>query len=356
MVLLPSYSILPAKEIKRPNAFKAFHAGARTYYFSADSEAEMNLWIKHMQRATVPVAASAAGAAAAGLSSLPSPIPPPPAVESNDKTPLIFASLFENVHPPAHPPPAELLAQSRSTSMDHVAVEEEQEQEQVVTINEEHVVKAEEVKVQAEAEEVKFQAEEVKVQAEEVKQEAMAPIQPIERPKPVVQPKPVEPSDPNNGQQGQQGQQAKPPKPPIVAPKPIGGIALNISAGGFALKKSSDANKDEEPQVIAYLNTHHRPAGASEEEHQPLTKETYVAALEDGLLLVGLAETLTKDTAGKIHRSPRLQMHKVDNIASAIRLFDKHGVSVPNVTADDIYKGDVRKIVQFVKAVERKWA
>ncbi|XP_029440053.1 pleckstrin homology domain-containing family A member 4 [Rhinatrema bivittatum] len=58
-ILLPSYEILPAssKEAKnRKYTFKAEHPGMRTYHFSADTQEDMNSWIRAMNQSALAVA------------------------------------------------------------------------------------------------------------------------------------------------------------------------------------------------------------------------------------------------------------------------------------------------------------
>ncbi|KAM4703072.1 uncharacterized protein WCC33_011650 [Rhinophrynus dorsalis] len=58
-ILLPSYDILPAnpREVKnRRFSFKAEHPGMRTYYFGADTQEDMNAWIRAMNQSALLVA------------------------------------------------------------------------------------------------------------------------------------------------------------------------------------------------------------------------------------------------------------------------------------------------------------
>ncbi|XP_075461513.1 uncharacterized protein LOC142497521 isoform X2 [Ascaphus truei] len=58
-ILLPSYEILPAspREGKhRRFSFKAEHPGMRTYYFGADTQEDMNAWIRAMNQSSLVVA------------------------------------------------------------------------------------------------------------------------------------------------------------------------------------------------------------------------------------------------------------------------------------------------------------
>ncbi|KAG8434090.1 hypothetical protein GDO86_012458 [Hymenochirus boettgeri] len=58
-ILLPSYEILPAnpREVKnRKFSFKAEHPGMRTYYFGADTQEDMNAWIRAMNQSALVVA------------------------------------------------------------------------------------------------------------------------------------------------------------------------------------------------------------------------------------------------------------------------------------------------------------
>ncbi|XP_053307837.1 pleckstrin homology domain-containing family A member 4 isoform X2 [Spea bombifrons] len=58
-ILLPSYEILPAspREVKnRRFSFKAEHPGMRTYYFGADTQEDMNAWIRAMNQSALVVA------------------------------------------------------------------------------------------------------------------------------------------------------------------------------------------------------------------------------------------------------------------------------------------------------------
>ncbi|XP_040181630.1 pleckstrin homology domain-containing family A member 4 isoform X2 [Rana temporaria] len=58
-ILLPSYEILPAnpREVKnRRFSFKAEHPGMRTYYFAADTQEDMNAWIRAMNQSALVVA------------------------------------------------------------------------------------------------------------------------------------------------------------------------------------------------------------------------------------------------------------------------------------------------------------
>ncbi|XP_018421598.1 PREDICTED: pleckstrin homology domain-containing family A member 4 [Nanorana parkeri] len=60
-ILLPSYEILPAspREVKnRRFSFKAEHPGMRTYYFGADTQEDMNAWIRAMNQSALVVADS----------------------------------------------------------------------------------------------------------------------------------------------------------------------------------------------------------------------------------------------------------------------------------------------------------
>ncbi|XP_077115639.1 pleckstrin homology domain-containing family A member 4 isoform X2 [Ranitomeya variabilis] len=57
-ILLPSYEILPAnpREVKnRRFSFKAEHPGMRTYYFGADTQEDMNAWIRAMNQSALVV-------------------------------------------------------------------------------------------------------------------------------------------------------------------------------------------------------------------------------------------------------------------------------------------------------------
>ncbi|XP_056399067.1 pleckstrin homology domain-containing family A member 4 isoform X2 [Hyla sarda] len=57
-ILLPSYEILPAnpREVKnRRFCFKAEHPGMRTYYFGADTQEDMNAWIRAMNQSALVV-------------------------------------------------------------------------------------------------------------------------------------------------------------------------------------------------------------------------------------------------------------------------------------------------------------
>ncbi|XP_068097381.1 pleckstrin homology domain-containing family A member 7-like [Hyperolius riggenbachi] len=57
-ILLPSYDILPAnpREVKnRRFSFKAEHPGMRTYYFGADTQEDMNAWIRAMNQSALVV-------------------------------------------------------------------------------------------------------------------------------------------------------------------------------------------------------------------------------------------------------------------------------------------------------------
>jgi len=53
MIMLPSYNLWVAKEIKKKYAFKAVHVSARTYYFVAQSYEDMKKWMKYMHEAAV---------------------------------------------------------------------------------------------------------------------------------------------------------------------------------------------------------------------------------------------------------------------------------------------------------------
>ncbi|XP_075917539.1 pleckstrin homology domain-containing family A member 5-like [Petromyzon marinus] len=54
-ISLPSFQVNPVEaddKINRKFAFKARHAGMRTYYFAADSLEEMHVWMKAMAQAS----------------------------------------------------------------------------------------------------------------------------------------------------------------------------------------------------------------------------------------------------------------------------------------------------------------
>lgn len=51
-IVLPSYNLWIATDLRKKFAFKAQHVSARTYYFVADSYDEMKTWMTHLHRAT----------------------------------------------------------------------------------------------------------------------------------------------------------------------------------------------------------------------------------------------------------------------------------------------------------------
>ena len=53
MIMLPSYNIWVATEVKKKYAFKAVHVSARNYFFIANGYEDMKGWMKVMHEATV---------------------------------------------------------------------------------------------------------------------------------------------------------------------------------------------------------------------------------------------------------------------------------------------------------------
>jgi len=52
-ITLPSYTVTATKEVGKKFAFKVFHSGTRSYFFHAESESEMTLWIRALTRAAM---------------------------------------------------------------------------------------------------------------------------------------------------------------------------------------------------------------------------------------------------------------------------------------------------------------
>jgi len=73
-VPMPSYVIRPTNEVNKPFAFKASHAGMRTYFFVAESEQHMNSWVTALTLAAnceLPVHDDSARASARYSNTLP---------------------------------------------------------------------------------------------------------------------------------------------------------------------------------------------------------------------------------------------------------------------------------------------
>eukprot|EP00160_Parvularia_atlantis_P000154 Unigene10125_Nuclearia_a/m.30915 Unigene10125_Nuclearia_a/g.30915 ORF Unigene10125_Nuclearia_a/g.30915 Unigene10125_Nuclearia_a/m.30915 type:complete len:760 (+) Unigene10125_Nuclearia_a:16-2295(+) len=329
MVLLPSYSIMPAKEIKRAHAFKAFHAGARTYYFCADTDAEMQLWIKHMQRA------STAGQAGERLV--------PPVGLTAPSAPL-----------PSAPAPGRLVtADNAKSAVDLLA----------------YAIVAEAAAAEPPVPAVPVPALVVPVPAQEP---ARAPPKPTAA-SPAAQPRPQAPvpSPSKPSAPAPSAPAAKPavpaPKPAVAAPSPATSPAKppaapgegvpagphNISAGLSALKKTTVDAKEEERQLLAYL--HAQAHLVAQLAPTSLTADTLVPLLEDGLVLIALLEALTSESVGKYNKTPRMPVHKIDNVSTAFRFLQRQGIVVAGVAAEDFTRGDRRKMLQVVRTVERKW-
>ena len=77
--------------------------------------------------------------------------------------------------------------------------------------------------------------------------------------------------------------------------------------------------------------------------------------LQNGALLIHLAECLTKSKAGKFRNDPKLRPHRLDNLQVAFNLLQKNGLKLVNVGPEDVFNGNRKLILGLLWAIIQKF-
>uniref|UniRef100_A0A7M4FIH4 Pleckstrin homology domain containing A4 n=1 Tax=Crocodylus porosus TaxID=8502 RepID=A0A7M4FIH4_CROPO len=126
---LPSYEIriLPKEAKNRRFTFKAEHPGMRTYYFSADTQEDMNGWVRAMSQSAAAESDSSQAPSEtkspSGEPHRPPPLQRPPSPALPPSVPPPYTPAWDPQHPPTVPSPFLSAHASRSYSLPPTPVE-----------------------------------------------------------------------------------------------------------------------------------------------------------------------------------------------------------------------------------------
>jgi len=70
--------------------------------------------------------------------------------------------------------------------------------------------------------------------------------------------------------------------------------------------------------------------------------ESVLTDLDDGVMLLNLLETISGDSVGKFNSSPKMRIHKIENLNKALKFIAEHGVKLASIGSEEICDQNVK--------------
>lgn len=70
--------------------------------------------------------------------------------------------------------------------------------------------------------------------------------------------------------------------------------------------------------------------------------ESVLTDLDDGVMLLNLLETISGDDVGKINSTPKMRIHKIENLNKALKFIADHGVKLASIGSEEICDRNVK--------------
>ena len=64
--------------------------------------------------------------------------------------------------------------------------------------------------------------------------------------------------------------------------------------------------------------------------------ESVKTDLSDGVMLLHLLESISGDSVGKFNSSPKMKIHKIENLNKALKFIADHGVKLASIGSEEI--------------------